>query len=245
MDRHQRRFRRRRCRLDGTAGNTVEASCERALFASPEATAAAVAYVAAQLSLLADGSDYEHRSGMSYESALAGLRLAIETDRFGIVAHILAVRNGCTSDRCDLLALLRNGNRVSDNLIGRRYEFFVGRHSAEWPLAGLTPVAANAAVSASPTPAPKPAPIARTTPNNLFFPSSASIPAVSIMAPEPSGPPQSGTPADAAAKPPAPPRKPAPATQQTRRPTAPTAPTLLAPAPAPVLAPVLGQAGGG
>ena len=39
--------------LDAIAGETVEAACEKALFASPEATAAAVSYVAAQLSLLA------------------------------------------------------------------------------------------------------------------------------------------------------------------------------------------------
>jgi hypothetical protein len=45
--------------LDETAGDVVVASCEKALFASPEATAASVAYVTAQLSLLADGSQYE------------------------------------------------------------------------------------------------------------------------------------------------------------------------------------------
>jgi hypothetical protein len=49
--------------LDGTAGGTVEASCEKALFATPETAAGAVAYVAAQLPLLADGSDYAPPSG--------------------------------------------------------------------------------------------------------------------------------------------------------------------------------------
>src|SRR5947209_5163890 len=49
--------------LDGSAGELVEASCEKALFATPEAVAASVAYVTAQLSLLAQGSDYERRSG--------------------------------------------------------------------------------------------------------------------------------------------------------------------------------------
>ena len=44
--------------LDTIAGETVENACEKALFASPEATAAAVSYVAAQLSLLAAGSDH-------------------------------------------------------------------------------------------------------------------------------------------------------------------------------------------
>ena len=53
--------------LDATAGELVEASCEKALFASPEAVAASVAYVSAQLSFLADASEYEHRSGANYE----------------------------------------------------------------------------------------------------------------------------------------------------------------------------------
>src|SRR5215813_12141738 len=37
--------------LDGAAGEAVETACEKALFAGPETTAAAVSYVAAQLSL--------------------------------------------------------------------------------------------------------------------------------------------------------------------------------------------------
>src|SRR5580704_5258477 len=50
----------------------------------PDATAASVAYVVAQLSLLADGSAYERRGGVSYEAALGGLRRAVEIDRYGI-----------------------------------------------------------------------------------------------------------------------------------------------------------------
>ena len=49
--------------LDGAAGETVEGSCERALFATPEAAAAAVSYVATQLDLLADASEFVRRGG--------------------------------------------------------------------------------------------------------------------------------------------------------------------------------------
>src|ERR1700676_2257106 len=108
--------------LDATAGELVEASCEKALFATPEAAAASVAYVTAQLSLLADGSEFERRSGANYEAALGGLRHAVETDRFGIVAHVLANREGCTADRCAAFGLLRDTSQVSDNLHGHKYE---------------------------------------------------------------------------------------------------------------------------
>jgi hypothetical protein len=228
--------------LDAAAGDLVEASCEKALFATPEAAAASVAYVIAQLSLLADGSEYQRRSGANYESALGGLRHAVETDRFGIVAHVLAQRDGCTADRCGAFGLLRDARQVSDNLSGHKFESYVLHHAAEWPQSALSPVAVNSPPpSRSPPPAlPAPAQSAASAaagkPNGLFFPSSASIPAVSIMSAEPGGP--AAASADATAKPPAPAaRRPAPSTQQARRPT-----NLAAPAPAaasgrPALAP--------
>jgi hypothetical protein len=218
--------------LDATAGDVVEASCEKALFATPEAAAASVAYVAAQLSLLADGSEFERRSGANYESALGGLRHALETDRFGIVAHVLADRDGCTADRCDTFGLLRDKSQVSDNLSGHKYESFVLQHATEWQQSAPSQVATNAL---PPSPSPPPAPLpaqssasaasSKTAPNGLYFPSSASIPPVSIMNAEPTGPQQQAAPADAPAKPPTPvARKPTPSTpptQQARRPANP------------------------
>ena len=221
--------------LDATAGDTVEASCEKALFATPEATAAAVSYVAAELSLLADGSAYASRSGLGYGSTLSTLRRAAEIDRYGIVAHVLAVRDGCTADQCDAFALLHDSSQVSDNIVGRKYEFYVLRHASEWPPSAPSPVAVNVPPPPYQTPAAGPASPAKAGPNNLFFPSSASIPPVSIMNAEPGGqPPQAGAATDPAAKTPIPPRKPA---QQARRPASP--PVQLrpaasaAPAPAP------------
>jgi hypothetical protein len=228
--------------LDATAGDLVEASCEKALFATPEAAAASVAYVTAQLSLLADGSEFERRSGANYETALGGLRHAIEADRFGIVAHVLADRDGCTVDRCNSFGLLRDASQVSDNLSGRKYESLVMRHASEWLQSALSQVAANTApASPLPPPAPPLAPVqnsasaaAKPAPNGLYFPSSASIPAVSIMNAEPTGPQQQATPADASAKPPtAAARKPTPATQQAKRPTSLAAPGRPAVEPAP------------
>jgi hypothetical protein len=226
--------------LDATAGELVEASCEKALFASPEAVAASVAYVSAQLSFLADGTEYEHRSGANYESTLGGLRHAIETDRFGIVAHVLADRDGCTLDQCGSFGLLRDPSKVSENLNEHKYESTVLHHASEWLQSALSMVASNTAASSPPAPAPSSAavasvaaPAAKTVPNGLFFPSSASIPPVSIMNAEPTGPPpQAAAPADATAKPStAAARKPATASQQARRPANPAPPARPVPAP--------------
>ena len=48
--------------------------------------------------------------------ALMQLRRNVEVDRFGIVAHVLSVRDGCTAARCDAFALLNDPSRVSANL---------------------------------------------------------------------------------------------------------------------------------
>jgi hypothetical protein len=233
--------------LDAGAGELVEESCEKALFASPEATAASVAYVTAQLALLADGSAYERRSGTEYEAALGGLRHAVETDRFGIVAHVLADRDGCTADRCGSFGLLRDARQVSENLTQHTYDTYVTHHASEWLQSALSLMAANAP-STSPLPAPPPSPTSPSAsptpalpsaaagkPNGLYFPSSASIPPISIMSAEPTGPAQSASaPGDASSKPPpSAARKPsapsAPTQQQARRPATPAAPARPAP----------------
>jgi hypothetical protein len=193
--------------LDATAGELVEAACEKALFASPEAAAASVAYVTAQLSLLADGSDYEQRTGANYETVLSGLRHAVETDRFGIVAHVLADRDGCTMDRCDAFGVLSDTGHVRENMSARRYESIVLHYAPDWPQSVLSPVAVNGVPpaasppAAAPAAAPAPSSSTATTPSKtsgLYFPSSASIPPVSIMSAEPTGPAPAA--ADAAAK---------------------------------------------
>src|SRR5262249_46144002 len=163
--------------LDAAAGETVEGACEKALFASPETTAAAVAYVAAQLSLLAASNDYARRGGQA--SAIAPLRRALEADRFGIVAHVLATRDGCTPTRCGAFLLLQDVSRISANLVSRPFESAVAAHVAGWSPAGESRPVASA-------PAPAAAPVAGAkVPNNLYFPSSSSIPPGSIMTAEP------------------------------------------------------------
>ena len=60
----------------------------------------AVSYVAAQLSLFADVSEFVSRGNADMEPLLASLRRAVETDRYGLVAHVLATRDGCTTEQC-------------------------------------------------------------------------------------------------------------------------------------------------
>lgn len=167
--------------LDATAGERIENACEKSLFASPEVIAAGASYINAQLLLLSADLDYSSGADRSDErTALSGLRRALETDRFGFVAHVLAIRDGCTADQCAAFALLRDTKNVRANLTARTYENNVARYAAAWQ------EQKGAAVAVTTPPAPPPTPVvAAPQPSAIDFPTAASIPPVSIMNAEP------------------------------------------------------------
>jgi hypothetical protein len=176
--------------LNGMAGEAVEAACERVLFATPEAMATAVSYVAAQWTLFADINAFVRRGHAGLERPLADLRRAIESDRYGLVAHVLATREGCSANLCPAVVLLRDPGRVNANLSQQTYDSYVGRYSAGWPAHAPAPTA-EGTTAATPglTSAPSPSTAAAAHPRlpgpDVFFPSSDSIPPVNIMTAEP------------------------------------------------------------
>jgi len=182
--------------LDAAAGNGVEAACEKAIFSSPTNVAAATSYVAARFALLSELVAYAKRGGGDVDDVLLPVRSSLEADRFGFLAHLLASRDACTSQNCKALALLRDPSQVRMNLSEDTFDHYLGRYQAAWakPTEGTT-----AEIQAAPT-----ARVAASAPRqivNADFPSAASIPAVSIMNPEPSGPVLPGVAAAAAANP--------------------------------------------
>lgn len=184
--------------LDGLAGDSVEAACEKALFASPTSVAAASSYVAAKFALLSSMTSYASRGDADVDDLISPLRRSLEADRFGFVAHILAVRYGCTSQSCKALAPLRDASQVRKNLNAATLDHYLEHYVALWstaPDGGL----ADATPSPGAT-APSSAPGQRKT-VNIDFPTAASIPAVSIMNPEPSGPVLPGVASAAASNP--------------------------------------------
>ncbi len=172
--------------LTGDLGDAVETACERVVFAGPETTGAAVAYTAARLSLIADGLDYARRSEPAFADTLSGVRRAIELDRFGLAAQVLSTRDGCTTENCPFFALTRDPGVLKANIKAHAYETYVSRYAPGWnaeeraPAAGDKPADPADAPQASAPPA-GPAPVA----SKYSFPSSASIPPVSIMNAEP------------------------------------------------------------
>jgi hypothetical protein len=171
--------------LDGGAGETVENACEKAVFANPQSAAGAVAYTAARLSLLADAQAFAKTGEGAILDVFAGARRALELDRYGLAAHVLATRDGCTAEQCAAFAWLRDTVVLKANLKADAFGTYVERYVAAWnkvepdkqtPVASMPPPAPAAVASA---------PVAHPLSGKYDFPSSASIPPVSIMNAEP------------------------------------------------------------
>jgi hypothetical protein len=174
--------------LEGTAGEAVENACEKSVFAKPETAAAAVAYTEARLALLADA--IEIGGGDAFAKTIAGLRRSIELDRFGLAAHVLATRDGCTAETCVAFTLLADSGALKANLKARAYDTYVARYAADWTKEERAPAAAETSKA---EPAEPPAQTAAVPPGKRYdFPSAASIPPVSIMNSEPPRPPEPG-----------------------------------------------------
>jgi hypothetical protein len=208
--------------LDGLAGDVVEAACEKPLFATAESSAAAVSYTAAQITRLASFGD-EAAANKVMTPELSALRRAVERDRYGLVAYVLSVRDGCTPADCAFYKSLSDHNQIAANMTERTYLGLIGRYAQGW----------NGSSTAAAMPALPPS-VPTGKPLSGDFPNSASIPPVSIMTAEPAAPP-GASPVPASSP------KPGPAVaQQASRPPAPPAaakkqaPKKNAAAPAPV-----------
>jgi hypothetical protein len=180
--------------LDGVAGEQVENACERLLFADPQSTARAVAYVSARLSLLADASSAAQREDADLSAAFTTARRAIELDRFGIAAHVLAVRAGCTAEKCSAFDMFQDTAILKANLKVHAFDTYVSRYASAW---GKSDPSAEKEPQTSATTMAPVASAAEGTGHPLSsrydFPSAASIPPVSIMNAEPPPKDQTGS----------------------------------------------------
>jgi hypothetical protein len=159
---------------DDLAGDTVETACEKVLFASAESVAGAVSHTASQLDRLVGLGDVAiaERSMMP---EMKTLRRTLEHDRYGLVAQVLLARDHCTPSSCAAFRVLTDNRQILVNMDNRLYDLLVARYAPSWnaPLAPTTPLAALG-------PSVPPG-----KPTNADFPSSSSIPPVSIMTAEP------------------------------------------------------------
>jgi hypothetical protein len=161
--------------VDDLAGEVVLAACEKAVFGSPEATAAALSYAARKVSRLTGFGDVL-TANKAMTPELEALRRAVERDRYGLMAEVLVVRDHCTPFDCAAFRSVTDRSRLASNIDERTYDSLIMRYSTAW---NTPPVPAGAPV-ASLVPG-----VPTGKPTNAEFPSAASTPPVSIMTPEP------------------------------------------------------------
>ena len=154
--------------IDDLADETVLTACEKALFGSPEAVAAAVSYASARLARLTALGDAAANRTMTPE--FDSLRRSIERDRYGLIAYVLAARDRCQSNDCAAFRSLTDHNQISANMDRRVYEATVQRHAASW-----------GELSSAPTLAGLPPAVPTGKPTTADFPTANSIPPVNIM----------------------------------------------------------------
>jgi hypothetical protein len=180
----------------------VETACEKAVFATPEAVAAAVAYVEARFSLLAASAALAARDP-SYQPAVERLRRGIEDDHFGVVAQVFSTR-GCNPADCADFAVLRDNKRIVANMKGNVFASHVAAHGLAWNPGGAGATLAVASPTQSPAAVRPPSelvhlpgtteagasvPAAASSSSGAVrpryeYPSADTIPAISIMDPE-------------------------------------------------------------
>jgi hypothetical protein len=160
--------------VDDLAGEAVLAACEKALFGSPESTAAALSYAASQITrLTALGDVAAANKYMTPEWQM--MRRAVERDRYGLMAYALAVRDHCTPSNCAAFRSLTDQQQIVANMDERTYDGLVARYAPSWNAPPAAPAPVAALSPSMPT----------GKPTNAEFPTAASTPAVSIMTPEP------------------------------------------------------------
>jgi hypothetical protein len=200
--------------IDDLAGDAVLNACEKVLFGSAESSAAAVAYAASLITQLVEAGNAA-TAGNSPSSEYLALRRAVERDRYGLMAYVLMARDHCSPQACPAFRSLVDSRQLAGHMDDRVYENMITRYASSWnaPAQG----AGAGLVAALPPSMPT------GKPTNAEFPTSASTPAVSIMAPEP-GPGAAKPPAPAATRAPAVAPPPAGATGAAAAAPAPAAP---------------------
>jgi hypothetical protein len=183
------------------SGEVLEAACADTLFQTPAMLAAANFYTASRLDVLRAADRYGGPRNQTFEESIAALKRSLEQDPFGLTAHVLTTREGCTPNTCEAVALFHDPARLWVNIRERTFDATLARHAVAWrtgvppaPPVATAPGAAAPTATASVPPAPVLPTLSPTgetrapIPDKYTLPSSASIPPVSIMSDEPARP---------------------------------------------------------
>lgn len=109
----------------------LDEACERQIFAEPQRLASAIGMTAERIALLLDATNLSAREP-AFLDRFDHLRKSLESDPFGIVAHILSVEHKCIPDSCTRYRLLRDTSKVKANLESNKFDGLLQKYSPAW-----------------------------------------------------------------------------------------------------------------
>ena len=115
--------------LDAGAGDTVEAACEARVFADPQSTAAAVAYVGARLALLAEAAETQPRRSQS-----VGRHRAAPSNSTATASPPMCWPRATAARRnaAPAFAWLADAAAMKANMKAQAFDQYVSRHASAW-----------------------------------------------------------------------------------------------------------------
>lgn len=123
----------------------LDEACERTVFAEPQRVASAIGVTADRLALLYDATTFAAREP-AFLDRFDHLRKSLESDPYGIVAHILATEHKCLPDSCPRFRMLKEVDKVKANLSSRKFDGLLAKYKERWVTigAGMTVTEINA-----------------------------------------------------------------------------------------------------
>ena len=110
---------------------------------------------------------------------MKALRKSLERDRYGVVAHVLVTRDGCTQFDCAAFRSLTDQQQVAANMDSHLYDTLVARHAPAWTAPAAVPAMPPTAALAGLPPS-----MPTGKPTNAEFPSASStfVPSRAVQA---------------------------------------------------------------
>jgi hypothetical protein len=179
--------------LEIDAGASLEKSCELSVFATPHSLASAVSFVGERIKLLETAQALAKSGDAQVLAGVMRERQALERDRFGVAAHVLARRYACSAESCAAFSLFKDTGTLKADLASKPFDALVAKYEGVWdrpgepraPVAELPGVPAVTAPAADALAKAELPGAAHPLDPKWKLPSASSIPPVSIMAPEP------------------------------------------------------------
>lgn len=125
----------------------LDEACEKQIFAEPQRLASAVGMTAERIALLADATNFAQREP-AFLDRFEHLRKSLESDPFGLVAHVFATEHKCIPDSCARFRLLKDTDKIKANLTARKFDGLLAKYSPAW--ANIRPPANTSATPVMP-----------------------------------------------------------------------------------------------